>query len=204
MNKIFASLADGQVARLYHPGQFIYLQGADPNCFFYLLEGIVRSFITSLEGAERVLALHHAGDLMGEASFFDGSPRVSSAVAVTDCKVISVNGSQLERIFQVHPELAFPMLRYLSRTVRLLSGHVDTISFQRADRRLASTLLQYMNAEHRLKMTQEELGAIIGARRVTVSRGLSRFARLGWIQTGYRTVCILNQDALAQFAGENG
>ena len=63
-------------------------------------------------GEERVLAVHRAGDLMGEASFFDQSPRVSSAIAVTECQVISVDGPRLEHILRTHPELALPLLRY--------------------------------------------------------------------------------------------
>lgn len=200
--QIWAPLAQGRPARRYDPGQFIYLQNTAPEEFYYLEKGVARSFISSPEGAERLLTLHHAGDLMGEASFFDGCPRVSSAVAVTECRVISVDGPRLERVFREHPELAYPMLRYLARTVRLLSGHVDDITFRPADRRLAGALLRQAGEGDSLRTTHEELGSAVGASRVTVSRILSRFAAWGWIETGYGVLRILDRSALGRFADD--
>lgn len=199
MDPIWSPLAEGQTPLIYVPGQLIYLQDTEPTAFYYLMEGSARSFISSPGGTERVLTIHRAGDLMGEASFFDGCPRVSSAMAVTRCKVVSVDSIRLERIFKRHPELAFPMLRYLSHTVRLLSSHVDDITFQSADRRLASALLRHIEGEKPLHVTHEDLGSFIGASRVTVSRILARFAKNGWVKTGYGTVSILDRPALETF-----
>lgn len=197
---IWAPLSEGRQPRSYAPGQLIYLQDTQPTEFYYLKSGSARSFISSPEGVERLLTLHHSGDLMGEASFFDQCPRVSSAVAVTECKVFSVNKSMLEEIFRTHPELAFPMLRYLARTVRLLSGHVDDITFRPADRRLAGALLRQAGTGDTVCATHEELGSAIGASRVTVSRVLAQFAKSGWLTTGYGSVTLRDQAALARFA----
>lgn len=199
---IWATLAEGQSPRTYTPGQLIYLQDTQPTEFYYLESGAARSFISSPEGAERLLTLHRSGDLMGEASFFDQCPRVSSAVAVTECKVVSVNRQRLEQIFQLHPELALPMLRYLARTVRLLSGHVDDITFRPADRRLAGALLRQAAGGRRIHTTHEELGSAVGASRVTVSRVLAQFSKNGWIETGYGAVTLLDRAALERFAQE--
>lgn len=201
--RIWALLAQGQTPRLYAPGQFIYLQDTQPTEFYYLEKGTARSFISSPEGAERLLTLHHGGDLMGEAAFFDQCPRVSSAVAVTECKVYSVDNVKLERALREHPELSLPMLRYLARTVRLLSGHVDDITFRPADRRLAGALVRQAGASGTIAATHEELGSAVGASRVTVSRVLAQFAGRGWVKTGYGTITLLDRAALEAFA-ENG
>lgn len=198
-NSIWAPLAEGRSPRTYAPGQLIYLQDTQPTEFYYLEKGSARSFISSPEGAERLLTLHRNGDLMGEASFFDQCPRVSSAVAVEECKVFSVDRQRLECVFQTHPELAFPMLRYLARTVRLLSGHVDDITFRPADRRLAGALLRQAGEDSVIRTTHEELGSAVGASRVTVSRVLAQFAKNGWIKTGYGTVALIDRGALERF-----
>lgn len=65
----WAPLAEGQMPRIYAPGQLIYLQGTEADVFYYLLSGKARSYISSASGGERVLATHRSGDLMGEASF---------------------------------------------------------------------------------------------------------------------------------------
>ena len=139
---LWQPLAQGKSPRTYAPGQLIYLQGEEPSEFYYLLSGSARSFLTSAEGEERVLTVHRSGSLMGEASFFDGCPRVSSAAAVSECRAVAVTWEDLERTLGQHPRLAIPMLRYLANTVGQLSRQVNDLSFQGSERRLATQLLR--------------------------------------------------------------
>ncbi len=202
MSALWSPLAEGRRARDYAPGQMIYLQGTHADTFYYLLEGTARSYISSESGGERVLTTHRAGDLMGEASFFDGCPRVSSAVAVTACRAVSVDRDRLNAVFQAHPDLALPMLQYLARTVRLLSGHVDDMSFLRADQRLARYLLAQADGKGVVRATHEEMGAAVGVSRVTVSRVLGEFSALGWLKTGYGTIQLLDKSAMQNFSAK--
>ena len=189
-------LAEGRSPRKYRAGQLIYLQGARPDCFYYLISGSARSFISTGDGEERVLAVHRAGGLMGEASFFDGCPRVTSAMALEDCLILSVNRAQLDTAFQRHPELALPMLQYLARTVRMLSAHVESSALP-ARQRVARWLLA-QGSGGPLKATHEGIGQAVGLSRVTVSRVLGEFSRAGWVTPGYRTISLLEPERLEE------
>ena len=193
----WSPLAERQTPRIFSPGQLIYLQGTEAQEFYYILSGPVRCFISSAEGDERILTLHHSGDLIGEASFFDRQPRVSSAVAVTKCALVGVDRRRLEEVIARHPDLAVSMLEYLAHTVRLLSAHVDG-AFLRADQRVARYLLSLSPVSGVLRCTHEEIGSSVGVSRVTVSRVLGEFERQGLLETGYRTIRILNQPALEE------
>ncbi len=199
--EVFQRLAEGRIPRHYQAGQVIYLQDTAAHEFYYLLCGTARSYISSEAGGERSLTVHHAGSLMGEASFFDECPRVSSAVAVTECDVVSVDRSTLESTLRKHPELALPMLQYLARTVRMLSNHVDEATFLPAGQRLARHLLSSAREGIAFPCTHEELGFAIGASRVTVSRLLADFTRMGLLKTGYRSVTILDRAGLEAESG---
>ena len=189
-------LAEGQSPRHYDPGQIIYLQGTEAVQFYYILSGTVKCFLSSAGGDERTLTLHHGGDLIGEAAFFDRQPRVSSAVAVTPCALVAVDRPRLEAVFVRHPDLAVSMLEYLAHTVRLLSAHVDG-TFLRANQRVARYLLTLSPGPGGVvRCTQEEIGSSIGASRVTVSRVLGELERRGVLETGYRTVRLLDRAAL--------
>ena len=193
---IWSPLAERQTPRTYAPGQLIYLQGTEAQEFYYILSGTVRCFISSAEGDERILTLHHGGELIGEAAFFDRQPRVSSAVAVTRCALVAVDRRRLEEVFALHPDLAVSMLEYLARTVRLLSAHVDG-TFLRADQRVARYLLSLSpGTDGELRCTHEEIGSSVGVSRVTVSRVLGELERQGLLKTGYRTVRLLDPNAL--------
>lgn len=194
-------LAENQRPRRYFSGQVIYLQGTFPHCFYYLISGTVRSFISTQTGEERVLAVHRSGDLMGEASFFDECPRVTSAMAVTDCQIVSVNRQRLNDIFSRHPELALPMLQYLARTVRMLSGHLDSAALPAKQRIVRHLLALSPEPDGKtISCTHEEIGQAVGVTRVTVSRVLGELAKEGLIRPEYRAVSVLRRDGLERLA----
>lgn len=195
-DSVWLPLAEGQSPRRYDSGQLIYIQGTDALQFHYIISGTVKCFISSANGDERTLTLHHTGDLIGEASFFDRQPRVSSAMAMTPCTLITIDRPHLERVFSLHPDLAINMLEYLARTIRLLSTHVDG-TFLRADQRIARHLFSHpVAADGLIRCTHEEVGSSVGVSRVTVSRVLGELEKQGVLETGYRTVKILDYAAL--------
>ena len=116
-------------------GYLIYLQDTQATCFYYLKSGRVKSFMQSEDGAERILHTYEAGSLFGEASFFDGLPRVSSAVALTPCEIVPIDRELVIAEVSQNPDLALAMLKYLARTVRLLSSQVDDMAFRPVRRR---------------------------------------------------------------------
>lgn len=193
-------LSEGQTVRLFRKGQMIYLQGTYPQYFYYLVSGTVRSYLSTAGGEERVLTVHHAGDLMGEASFFDECPRVTSAMALEDCRVVIIDRQRLGDIFSRHPELALPMLQYLARTVRLLSAHVDTASLP-ARCRVARYLLSLpRQRDGRVICTHESIGQAVGISRITVSRVLAHLVRSEMISTGYKSVRLISLSALEKLS----
>lgn len=196
-------LAEGRIPRTYYPGQFVYIQGAQPDHFYYLQSGTARSFISLPDGEERVITVHRSGSIMGEASFFDQSPRVTSAVAISECKVIPFNRQQLDGIFARHPELALPMLQYLARTVRILSYHVNDSALPAEQRIVRFLLNQIQEPEGCIRCTHESIGQAVGVSRVTVSRTLSGLCRVGAIETGYGTIRIMDAIALKKHLSDD-
>ncbi len=178
------------------PGYLIYLQDTEATCFYFLKSGKVKSFIQSEDGAERVLNVYTAGNLFGEASFFDELPRLSSAVALTPCEIVPIDRELVAQEFARDPELALAMMKYLARTVRLLSGQVDQMAFRPARWRVANYLLTLAGRDGVAACTQEDIAAAVSVSRVTVSRVLGGFAQRGWVELGYRTIRLKEPKAL--------
>lgn len=187
----------------YAAGQLIYLQDTFASCFYYLRSGRVKTFISSEDGSEKILTIYQVGNLFGEASFFDGLPRVSSAMAVTDCEVLVISGTQAWEALNADPELTRSLLKYLARTVRMLSTHVDDMTFRPADQRIARFLLSLpCDSSGCVHCTQDEIAAAVSASRVTASRIVNRFSREGLLKTGYGALQILDREALEEKASE--
>lgn len=180
------------------PGYLIYLQDTEATCFYFLKSGRVKSYIQSEDGGSRVLNVYSAGSLFGEASFFDELPRVSSAVALTPCEIVPIDRELVTQEFARNPELALAMMKYLARTVRLLSGQVDQMAFRPARWRVANYLLTLSSDTGTVSCTQDDIAAAVSVSRVTVSRVLNEFAQAGWVTPGYRTVSLLAPERLKE------
>lgn len=187
--------------RVYAKNKMIYWQEAHAEEFYYLKRGRVKIFLSSESGMEKTLTLLHAGSIFGEAAFFDGMPRVSSAKTLEESEIITVTRQSLLACIRREPQLAINLLTYLAQTIRMLSAQVDTMTFLQADRRIAQLLLK-LAAGNTVAATHEDLAALAGVSRVTVSRILRRFAEKGWTATGYREIVIRNEEALRRFPAE--
>lgn len=180
-------------------GHLIYQQESYATCFYYLKSGKVKCFIQSEEGHERVLHLYHQGSIFGEAGFFDELPRVSSAMALEPCEIVPIDKKMVEQEFAKDPKLALVMLKYLARTVRLLSDQVDDMAFRPAPQRVARYLLTHATGNGIITATQDDIASTISASRVTVSRVLKKFMEEGWLETNYGTIVIKNQVKIEDF-----
>jgi CRP/FNR family transcriptional regulator len=201
---IWAPFASHYDAAQFVPNQMIYFQESQADCFYYLKSGRVKTFISSEDGSEKVLTIYQAGNLFGEAAFFDELPRVSNAITLTQCEIVKINREMARREIAQSPELALALLKYLARTVRLLSGHVDDMAFLRTDQRIARYLLSVSrSADGSFSCTQDEIASAVSASRITVCRILSRMSKEGMLSTGYGSIRLLEPDALERLL-ENG
>jgi CRP-like cAMP-binding protein len=188
--------------RLYPANQMIYRQGELAERFYYLKSGRVRLFLSSENGQEKTLTLLEQGNIFGEAAFFDGLPRVSSARTLEKSQIIPVSRELLLDCFREEPLLALQLLHLFSKTVRMLSNQVDHMTFLQADRRIAKILTELSGGREELPVacSHEDLASMAGVSRVTVSRALGDFAKRGWLTTQYRQIKLLNLAALSRFA----
>ena len=184
-------------------GFMIYLQGTEATCFYYLKEGRVKSFIQSEDGNERILNIYEEGSLFGEASFLDELPRVSSAVALSSCQLIPIDRELVMQEISKNPALAMAMMKYLARTIRLLSHQVDQMAFRPAKWRVAKYLLsQPISSENTVACSQDDIAAAVSVSRVTVSRILNELARKGVVSLGYRSIIIDDRVSLDEICAD--
>lgn len=195
-------LGESFTPKIYKRSQMIYRQGFQANEFYYLKKGKIKIFISSENGVEKTLTVKEDGGVFGEAAFFDGMPRVSSAKTVADSEIIVITRQRMMECIKKEPQFAMDLLTYLSQTVRMLSMQLDTMTFHHADERVAGLLLKLSAGIGTVKATQDDMAALAGVSRVTVSRILSSFVKKGWIKTNYRAVKMIDKPAIKDFISE--
>lgn len=187
-------------AQAFKKNQIIYRQGETAKSFYYLKSGQVQIFVNSSDGLEKILTTYKKETIFGEAAFFDGFPRMSSAKTLLDSDIITLDKADIMLFFQKNPFLALNLIELLSQKVRMLSNEIDNISFLSAEKRIAQYLYNInQDSNCSIDCTHEDIGKTVGVSRVTVSRVLSKFSRDGLIDTKYKKIVILDKDALLEF-----
>ena len=187
---------------LYEKNQMIYRQGDAADYVYYLKKGKVQIFISSAGGSEKILSIFSEGNLFGKSSFFDKMLRTSCAKALTKSEIIVIDKKMMADIISRRPDFALDLLEYLSKTVRMFSNQIENMSFLPADKRIARFLADNATngKSRKIACTHDEIADLIGVSRVTVSKILGKFAQNGWIKTQYRSIKVINEGALSDFA----
>ena len=101
-------------ARLYAAGDLAVRHGERDRSFFIISRGSFEVVVPTDEGARRARVLE-AGDLFGEVSFFDGSPRSADVVALEESEALVLTEAAFQRLRLTHPRLALRFVLDLGR-----------------------------------------------------------------------------------------
>ncbi len=112
-----AKRGPGALAAEFAAGEYIFREGDLGTEMFIIHEGKVE-ILNRMGDEERVLAVLEKGDFFGEMSVLEDLPRAASARALTDTRLLQINGSTFDQMLQSNPEIAVRMMRKLSRRLR--------------------------------------------------------------------------------------
>ncbi|MBW3657438.1 MAG: Crp/Fnr family transcriptional regulator [Actinobacteria bacterium] len=191
-------------------GVTLFCEGDRSDTVAYLLSGRVKVSYHTRTGVEVVLAVHGPGQLLGELSAIDGSPRSASVVALEPVDVVLVPAVTFRRFLTTHPDLTLRLLELLAERLRdadrkrVEFGSHDVVG--RVAARLSELTERYGVAgdgtvDVELPLTQDELAAWVGASREGVSKALRVLRERGVIATGRRRIIVHDRDELARRGG---
>ncbi|MBN9041445.1 MAG: hypothetical protein BGP05_02350 [Rhizobiales bacterium 62-47] len=174
----------------FKKNEILYEQGEISSRFYFVIKGLVQISIFRVDGSEVVLELMGPDTICGEGSAFDGLPRFSSAVAIEDTEAIEFDTSKMTEIFRQHPEFATSLLRVTSLKQRVVAIRLKHLASREPQERIMELLtrLEDMFAIDHPKgrllvthVTHEQIAAMTGTSRVTVTRTLQRLRDQGRI-----------------------
>ncbi len=101
----------------FQAGQVIVQEGTKGREMYIIEDGTVE--IVKLYGpTEKVLSQLGPGDFFGEMSLLEDRPRMASARAGTDCKLLPIDASTFDQLLRENPEITIRMMRRLSQRLR--------------------------------------------------------------------------------------
>jgi CRP-like cAMP-binding protein len=176
--------------RTYGKGEFLYHQDEVGTEFFFILRGRVQVSIFRGDGSEFVFEIMGRWALCGEGAAFDHLPRFSNAVALDKVEVIIFDSRDMYRAFRDLPELAISLLRISSLKQRTLAVRMQSLSLPKPELRISELLNRLADLYGTneggatligISLTHEQIAAMTGASRVTVTRTLKRLKAEGVI-----------------------
>jgi len=187
-----AFLKAARVARRalrFEAGAVVFAQGVPANAVFFLETGGVKLSVVSETGKEAVLGILGPGDFFGEGCLAAQPLRMSTAVAVTQVRVLRIPRLDMVRLLREDLDFADRFLSHmLARNIRIEEDLVDQL-FNSSEKRLARTLLllaRYGEVDTQPRtlprLSQETLAEMIGTTRSRVNVFMNKFRRLGFIE----------------------
>jgi CRP/FNR family transcriptional regulator/CRP/FNR family cyclic AMP-dependent transcriptional regulator len=210
---LFKSLAPAELAdlarrmgvRSYRQGEVIFHKG-DPGSVLYIIKtGQVKIATLSTEGEEVILAILTEGDFFGELSLFDQEPRSASVIAMVPTETFTLHREDFLSFLYAHPTLAADIIAVLSRRLRHTDILVEDAAFLDLEARLAKRLLELAESHGLssetgvkidLRLTQQDLAALVGASRAAVNKQLGAYQAKGLISLGKQSITILRPEEL--------
>jgi CRP-like cAMP-binding protein len=102
----------------YKRGDVLFREGENSKDLYILQSGIVKVYKEIEEKQQLPIAVVHAGQFIGELSFFDGKPRSATAEAMTDLKVIRLDQTRLEKEIKKLPSWLLVMIKSIADRMR--------------------------------------------------------------------------------------
>lgn len=205
-----------QVAQLAAPlrveaNQVIFQRGDPGDSLMAVVRGRVKICSQSAEGKELILNLIKPGELFGEIALLDGEPRTADAVALERCDLLCLSRGAFLPYLERHPVIALRMMAVLCRRLRKTSAQFEDVLFLEVPARLARVLLNLAEAFGQparqgvhidLKLSQQQLGAIVGVTRESVNKHLGEWQRQGWVELRAGYLTLRDRESLAALAEE--
>ena len=195
--------------RTFQPREFLVHRDEIGDAMYILLSGKVKVSTPAEQGdkVETIITTLSAGDIIGELSVLDGERRNADVIAMERTEALVLSAEDVHAWLHAYPAVGIALLRGLAGRLRRTTEWISVLAQQDVTGRLARLLLDLSHAHGvdlseggrliRLRLTQNDLGGLVGASRESVCKAINNFKDLSWIAVDHTPyITILNAEAL--------
>ena len=205
---VIENLGTCMTRRSVRRGATIFAKGDPGTALIAVLWGSVKISVSTSGGHEAVLNIINAGQAFGEIALLDGQPRTADAVAMTDCELMVIDRRDFIPVLRREPDVALKLIETLCARIRRTSEQVEDVMYLSLPARLAKTLLELTGGaeasatQRNVRITQRELGNIIGMSRESTNKQLRAWQERKWVRLERGGIALVNAGALRKLIGE--
>jgi CRP/FNR family cyclic AMP-dependent transcriptional regulator len=176
---------------------------------FVLKKGRVQLYEVNGEGEEVTLSVIEDGNVFGEMALTGQSLEGLYVRAITPATVVSLRREDVEDLIRQTPEVGLRLVRDLAERLHASERRYADVVGKDVPARLATLILTLVDSEgvvssesYRIPThyTHEQLGSMIGCRRVAVTRAFRKLEEGGAVVLKNRRIVVKDMDALKELA----
>jgi CRP/FNR family cyclic AMP-dependent transcriptional regulator len=198
--------------RSYPARAVVVTQGEPALALFAILRGRLKVVSCGRDGRDTVLGIMGEREIFGEVALIDGGARSATCTAVEPCELLAIERAQFMRLLDEAPGISVKLLYVLAQRLRRLSQRSEDAAFLDVPSRLARSLLDLAlrfgersrppasSIRIGLKLSQQELGDLVGATRESVNKHLGDWARQGIVQVEAGRMIISDIESVRRLA----
>jgi CRP-like cAMP-binding protein len=196
-------LADAQV-REAGRGTVLFLQGDPADRFYVVLDGWVRLYRETPDGAEITIALFTRGESFAEAAMLASGRFPVCAQVAEPARLLTVPASSFLGALAADKRLCLNMMASMARRLQGFVRQIEALSRRSTVQRLAAFLVKLGEGKSSpvtlaLPLDKTLVAARLGMQPETLSRAFAKLRRLG-VETAGAEVRIADLEALRALA----
>ncbi|MEO6601423.1 MAG: Crp/Fnr family transcriptional regulator [Polyangiaceae bacterium] len=198
--------------RAYTARTVVVTQGEPALALFVIVRGRLKVASSGPDGRDTVLGIMGEREVFGEVALIDGGARSATCTAVEPCELLVIERSLFLNLLETSPGISIKLLYVLAQRLRRLSQRSEDAAFLDVPSRLARSLLdlatRFGESERppsngirlTIKLSQQELGDLVGATRESVNKHLNDWTRQGILELQGGRMVINDIDSVRRLA----
>lgn len=179
-------------------GGLVYAAGSELSGVWIVRSGQLELAVGS--GRRLVtVQIMRPGDVDGDIQMLLGMPPPYTARALTETVLLHVPASGFEPLLVEHPRLALRWMTSVASRLASSQGRLLELLGRSLVEQVARLLLDEA-VDGAIELPQRTLAAMLGAQRPSLNKVLADLRRSGLIETGYRSIRVVDEDRLRALA----
>ncbi|HUO91580.1 MAG TPA: Crp/Fnr family transcriptional regulator [Rhizomicrobium sp.] len=198
--------------RFYKDGERACSSGDSVDAVWVITDGCFLLSKTWHNGRRFLYSFSRPGQTSGILPVFDGMPAPFDVSARDHATAIVIPGAAVRSVAARHPQVGLEVIALLCRRTRADLETIELHAMNSVRCRIAKMILWIARGQSAIesdeivvdsKISQEDLADTVCAARQSVNRELRRLMQEGILKQRYRTLVILDREALIRVAAED-
>lgn len=209
--RLFVDLSEGEIeeivgdipARTAGKGTVLYTAEDGPAELYLLGAGRIELYRRSTVGKKLTLGIVGKGDFFGEMSLIGEHQAGTGAIVIEDSVYRALSGESMRAVMMEHPAVALRMVEALARRLKEARESLQEMAFNDVTGRVAGLLLLLADETGIVEgYSHQDLAAMVGCLRESLTLTLDRFKGNGVVVIGRKRIEIVDRPRIQRIVSE--